>query len=52
MEIDSNLNTPQKIPEMQDLFMIENLEKELECFSHLLEKSSEKGIFWFFPINS
>jgi len=40
--LDTSLTTPQKIPEMQDLFMIENLEKELECFSHLLEKSSEK----------
>ena len=52
MEIDSNLNTPEKIPEMQDLFMIENLEKELECFSHLLEKSSEKGFFGCSQINS
>jgi hypothetical protein len=41
----STLSTPQKVPgEPEEYFLIENIERELENFTNLLEKSTEKGI--------
>jgi len=39
--------TPQKTNQsgVDEIFLIEDIEKKLESFSHLLERSSEKGIF-------
>ena len=37
--------TPQKVHPggVDEIFLIEDIEKKLESFSHLLERSSEKG---------
>ena len=39
------MTTPQRLPlsDIDNMYLIEDLEKNLESFSHLLEKSTERG---------
>lgn len=40
------MSTPQKpLNGVDEMFLIEDIEKKLESFSHLLERSTEKGSF-------
>lgn len=44
----SDLTTPRReVFDYQDSYLIENLERELEKFSHLLEKSPDRGTYLF-----
>lgn len=42
------MSTPQKsnVSGVDEMFLIEDIEKKLMSFSHLLEKSSEKGLIY------